>query len=100
MGSKWTAAFALLGVLVVFSAAGVSPLSAAHTDTTETRNESAAFNDPSPPVVETGETVSGTLASTLPFLAWAAVPLGILGILTLGGVAFSRSMTSSGRMHR
>jgi hypothetical protein len=100
MTSKWTAAMALLGVLVVFGAAGTLALDAAQTDTTQTRNESAAYADPSPPVVETGTQVSSTLASGIPLFAYVAVPMGILGILTLGGAALTRNIRSSGRMRR
>jgi hypothetical protein len=100
MASKWTAAMALLGVLVVFGAAGTLALDAAQTDATETRTESAAIADSSPPVLETGEQVSGFFAGSLPLFAYAAVPMGILGILTLGGAALTRSIRSTGRMGR
>lgn len=100
MGSKWTAAFALLGVLVVFGAAGSAALSASYDQTTTIRNDSAAYSDPSPPAVDAGKTVTNSLASLLPLLAWVAVPLGILGILTIGGTVLRGGGRGTGRMHR
>ncbi|WP_251342426.1 hypothetical protein [Haloplanus halophilus] len=96
--SKWTAAFALLGVLVVFGAAGTLAMDAAYQQTRETRNASASIADPTPPALETGREVGGGLSSMLPLLAFVAVPMGILGILSLGGIAYVRR--SSGGLSR
>jgi len=89
MTSKWITAFAVLGILVVFASGGILALDAASTSTTETR--SGNFSDTSPPVVETGEQLTGSIAGTVPYLAFVAVPAGILGILTIGGLAMRQS---------
>jgi len=98
--SKWTAAFALLGVLIVFGAAGTLALDASYTQTTETRNDSATYSDESPPAVDTGYEASSGLATIIPYLAWIGVPMGILGIITLGGVALTRSIDTGGGFSR
>jgi hypothetical protein len=96
MTNKWAAAFGLLAVLLVFGAAGSLALDSSYDQTTETRNASAEFDDQSPPVVETGRDVSGTLATLLPLFGYVAVPLGILGVLSLGGIAYINRQSSGG----
>lgn len=101
MASKWTAAFALLGVLVVFGAAGTLAIDASLTKTTTERTDSNEYSDPSPPALDTGRLVSVSLTQTVVYLAWAAVPLGILGILTIGGYALTKGPLSRSRgVHR
>jgi uncharacterized membrane protein YphA (DoxX/SURF4 family) len=96
MTNKWAAAVVLLAVCIVFAAAGVQALSASYDATTETRNASSAYADQSPPVLETGRDVGGTVASLLVPLGFVAVPLGILGLITLGGVAYTVNQSSGG----
>lgn len=97
MATKWLSAFALIAALVVFAAAGLLAADAAHKSTTDTRNASSTFSETSPPVVETGHRVTGTLAQAIPYLAWVAVPLGVLGILTAVGLG---RRGRSGGFHR
>jgi TRAP-type C4-dicarboxylate transport system permease small subunit len=99
MSNKWAAAIVLLAVCIVFAAAGVQALSASYQQTTETRNASSAYADQSPPVLETGRDAGATITTLLPTLAFVAVPLGILGVLTLGGVIYTTNQ-SSGGVHR
>jgi len=96
MSNKWAAAIVLLAVCIVFAAAGVQALSASYDATTETRNASTAYADQSPPVLDTGREVGGTITTLLPTLAFVGVPLGILGIITLGGVAYTANQSSGG----
>lgn len=96
MTNKWAAAVVLLGVCLVFSAAGIQALSASYSETTSTRNASADYADRSPPVLDTGRQMGGTLATLLPPLAYVGVPMGILGIVSLGGIAYLTNQSSGG----
>jgi uncharacterized membrane protein YphA (DoxX/SURF4 family) len=100
MTNKWAAAVVLLAVCIVFAAAGVQALSASYDQTTETRNASAEIADQSPPVLETGREAGGTVASLLVPLGFIAVPLGILGIITLGGVIYVANQSPAGGLSR
>jgi len=96
MSNKWVAAIVLLAVCIVFAAAGVQALSASYDATTETRNASTTHTDQSPPVLDTGRDLSGTVATLLPTLAFIGVPLGILGVITLGGVLYTANQSAGG----
>jgi hypothetical protein len=96
MSNKWAAAVVLLAVCIVFAAAGVQALSASYDATTETRNASSTYTDQSPAVLETGRQAGGTITTLLPTLAFVAVPLGILGLLTLGGMLYTVNQASKG----
>jgi hypothetical protein len=96
MSNKWAAAVVLLAVCIVFAAAGVQALDASYSSTTETRNASSAHADQSPPVLETGRQAGGTITTLLPTLAFIAVPLGILGVLTLGGILYTANQAPGG----
>ncbi|WP_435067702.1 hypothetical protein [Haloplanus sp. C73] len=86
----------LLAVCLVFAAAGAQALSASYSETTETRNASAEYADQSPPVLDTGRQVGGTISTLLPALAYVGVPMGILGILSLGGIAYLKNQSPGG----
>jgi len=88
--SNWAAAFLLLAGLVVFGIAGIAAVSASHEDVDSTLNGSGVSE---PGVVGMGEDVQSALLTALPWLALAAVPMGIVGILA--AVAFIYPSTSS-----
>lgn len=81
--SNWAAAFMLLAGLTVFAVAGIAAVSASHDDVDSTFNDSGVSE---PGVVGMGEDVQSALLTALPWLALAAVPMGIVGILA--AVAF------------
>jgi|GEM_PF-5377790 len=96
MTNKWAAAVVLLAVCIVFAAAGIQALSASYTQTTETRNASSTIDDTSPPVLETGRQTGRTVGRLLPTLAYVGVPLGILGLISLGGVVYLVNQSPGG----
>jgi hypothetical protein len=96
MTNKWAAAVVLLAICLVFAAAGAQALSASYSETTETRNASTQYADQSPPVLDTGRQVGGTISTLLPTLAYVGVPLGVIGIISLGGIAYLRDQSPGG----
>jgi hypothetical protein len=86
MDSNYAAAFVLLGGLVVVLIAGVAAVDASYEQTDQSLSDAG---EPSPGVLGMGEDLWSSVFTALPWLALAAVPLGIIGIL--GAVAYTQA---------
>lgn len=95
----WTTAFVLLAATLIVGAGGAAAISAS-LDSTETTYTAAHGNNSSvPPVVTVGREAGSSIATLLPLLGWAMVPLGLVGVLGLGLNRATKSPTA-GRARR
>ena len=77
-------AFALLACAVIVAGAGTLALEAAYQDT-QTRYDESTSGDSTTDELETGRDLSSTLATLIPLFGYAAVPIGIIGLLLAVG---------------
>ncbi|WP_367175090.1 hypothetical protein [Haloarcula rubripromontorii] len=90
------AAFALLAGTIIVAGAGTLALDAAYSDTQDRYAESAS--DETTDELEVGLDLSSTLSQLLPLFAYAAVPLGLIGLLL--AVGWATTSTTRGGMMR
>jgi len=76
-------AFVLLAGALIIAGAGTLALNEAYYDTQDRYN--ASSSDSTTDELETGRDMSSTLATLLPLFGYAAVPLGIIGLLLAVG---------------
>jgi hypothetical protein len=72
-------AFIFLGGLLVVGTAGIAAVDASHDSTTETLSDAGESR---PSVLDMGEDVQAAVLTALPWVALAAVPIGIVGLLS------------------
>jgi len=88
-------AFLFLGGLVVIGTAGIAAVDASHDATSQTLNDAGKTQ---PGVVDMGKDVQSAVLTALPWLALAAVPMGIVGLL--GAVSIGLPTSNNRRSRR